>query len=257
MRNNKRLLQLEVMLKLQDDLNTKVNPNWKLANNDWLRATWIECAELMDQVGYKWWKKQSPNVKQAQYEMIDNFHFLMSYLMILENKYQEDLELFGYFFKAIDSLEDGIESALEFKHEILSDNDPLLYVEKFAYQVLNEQRNAKRTSLHKKIKVSDQSELVGAFFDACISLDLSFDELYTMYISKNVLNIFRQDKGYKTGTYIKQWPSPIEYNSTVEDNVILEAFLDNPSTKEVLETRPEVFFEYLYKYLEDNYPGNK
>ena len=36
-------------------------------------------------------------------------------------------------------------------------------------------------------------------------LDMSFDELYEIYVGKNVLNMFRQDNGYKQGTYNKIW----------------------------------------------------
>lgn len=36
-------------------------------------------------------------------------------------------------------------------------------------------------------------------------LDMTFDELYEIYIGKNVLNMFRQDNGYKEGSYNKVW----------------------------------------------------
>ena len=36
-------------------------------------------------------------------------------------------------------------------------------------------------------------------------LDMSFDELYEIYVGKNILNMFRQDNGYKEGTYQKIW----------------------------------------------------
>ena len=46
---------------------------------------------------------------------------------------------------------------------------------------------------------------VVAFHDLMVAADMSFDELYVGYIGKNVLNFFRQDHGYKDGTYIKVW----------------------------------------------------
>ena len=36
-------------------------------------------------------------------------------------------------------------------------------------------------------------------------LDMSFDELYEIYVGKNVFNMFRQDNGYKEGSYNKIW----------------------------------------------------
>jgi len=36
-------------------------------------------------------------------------------------------------------------------------------------------------------------------------LEMPFDELYEIYVGKNVLNMFRQDNGYKEGSYRKIW----------------------------------------------------
>lgn len=54
-----------------------------------------------------------------------------------------------------------------------------------------------------------------AFIGAMHKLDLSWSELYTTYVAKNVLNLFRQANGYKQGTYIKTWNGR-------EDNEVLE-----------------------------------
>jgi hypothetical protein len=35
--------------------------------------------------------------------------------------------------------------------------------------------------------------------------EMDADELYRQYVGKNVLNFFRQDHGYKAGTYQKVW----------------------------------------------------
>ena len=34
---------------------------------------------------------------------------------------------------------------------------------------------------------------------------MTLDDLYVAYVGKNVLNFFRQDFGYKDGTYKKNW----------------------------------------------------
>ena len=39
----------------------------------------------------------------------------------------------------------------------------------------------------------------------CKLLSLEFNELYKIYLGKNILNTFRQKNGYKTGTYKKIW----------------------------------------------------
>jgi len=43
------------------------------------------------------------------------------------------------------------------------------------------------------------------FAAAMAALPMDFDELYRLYVGKNVLNHFRQDQGYKQGTYLKLW----------------------------------------------------
>jgi hypothetical protein len=43
------------------------------------------------------------------------------------------------------------------------------------------------------------------FLLLCRYCDLSLDQLYRLYISKNVLNWFRQNNGYKTGEYAREW----------------------------------------------------
>src|SRR5690606_37979069 len=48
---------------------------------EWYRAIWVECAELMDHYGWKWWKKQTPDRDQVVLELIDIWHFGLSDLL--------------------------------------------------------------------------------------------------------------------------------------------------------------------------------
>ena len=43
------------------------------------------------------------------------------------------------------------------------------------------------------------------FLDAMAALPMAFEELFALYIGKNMLNRFRQNNGYKTGEYRKLW----------------------------------------------------
>jgi hypothetical protein len=49
------------------------------------------------------------------------------------------------------------------------------------------------------------------------------DSLFTRYVGKNVLNVFRQDHGYKEGTYIKQWQGREDNEHLVEVLAELDA----------------------------------
>ena len=71
---------------------------------------------------------------------------------------------------------------------------------------------------------------------------MSYDELFDLYIGKNVLNRFRQDHGYKTGEYHKLWQGR-------EDNEHLMEVLNG------LKVSPETLPEVLYSELEARYPS--
>lgn len=231
MSDQKKLNQIQVMLELQDELNCLINPNWIEADYPWLRAAWIECAELMDYVGFKWWKKQVPNLPQAHNEASDIFHFLLSNLLV-EEFHSDNLNLPE---KIVYDMSD---ECINETKEIFEGADTLEYIEALASACLEE-----------------YPDYVTLFAIVCEKLELSFDDLYKMYISKNVLNIFRQNNGYKEGTYIKQWPSQLFPDNTVEDNVYLEGFLSEYETQNMFDTQPEKVFDYLYDKLTANYPG--
>ena len=73
--------QLLKMLEMQDAMNTKVNNAWRAQGFAWYRAIWVECAELMDHYGWKWWKKQQPDMEQVILELVDIWHFGLSDLL--------------------------------------------------------------------------------------------------------------------------------------------------------------------------------
>ena len=70
--------------------------------------------------------------------------------------------------------------------------------------------------------------------------DLSADALYRHYVGKNVLNFFRQDHGYKDGTYVKEWQGR-------EDNEHLSELLES------LDTAAAGFPEAVYEALASRY----
>ncbi|MFL3647359.1 MAG: dUTP diphosphatase, partial [Cellvibrionales bacterium] len=81
--------QLMVMLKLQNDMNSKVHPQWREQNFAWYRAIWVECAELLDHYGWKWWKQQRPDNDQIALELVDIWHFGLSLLLLKEDSVEQ------------------------------------------------------------------------------------------------------------------------------------------------------------------------
>jgi hypothetical protein len=81
-----------------------------------------------------------------------------------------------------------------------------------------------------------------AVFSSILSdCEMSWQELYRQYVGKNVLNFFRQDHGYKEGTYIKIWGNR-------EDNEHLVEIMAG------LSADTEQFPDQLYSALKKRYP---
>lgn len=168
--------KLREMVALQEEVNCLIEPDWRLKQQDYSRAIWIECAELMDHVGWKWWKRQTLNLEQIKFELIDIWHFALC--IMLQDK---------------ESLETKIKSAaVEFKaigaRQSISSYRLLLSTENLARAALTGSK-------------FDQA----IFCDAMRASGMAFDDLYIGYIGKNVLNTFRQKNGYKEGRYSKIW----------------------------------------------------
>ena len=71
--------------------------------------------------------------------------------------------------------------------------------------------------------------------------EMTADELYRQYVGKNVLNFFRQDHGYKEGTYVKVWQGR-------EDNEHLVEVMD------ALDLTQTDFSDRVYEGLKARYP---
>ena len=198
--------QIITMLDLQNDMNTKVHSDWRTQDFEWYRAIWIECAELLDHYGWKWWKKQTPDVDQIALELVDIWHFGLS-LMLLS-------------YDSKDVLVDQVEQI--FMSPVMSDD--------FAIDL---------ESFTEKTLITKDFDLQG-FARLMAGINMDFETLYVGYVGKNVLNFFRQDYGYKDGSYVKQW-------NGVEDN---EHLVQIVST---LDTSSSAFAKDLYTQMELRY----
>lgn len=206
--------RLQSMLELQDAINSKIRPDWRGANNAWFRAIWTECAEMVDHIGWKWWKHHAPDLPQVQLELVDIFHFGLSEL----------LEQHGSAENVVNVL---LEPYLAYGRQTVSVNKKsdacIALVESFATTVL----------LTKRFDLSAFCELAKA---VCLGEEMLFE----MYVGKNVLNGFRQDHGYKSGTYVKDWDGR-------EDNVWLVEFAA------AIDKHPASFASELYGQLLKKY----
>jgi len=195
------------MLKLQDQMNQKVHPQWISQHYEWYRAIWIECAELMDHVGYKWWKHQNNDIEQVRLEVVDIWHFGLSALF----REGADIELMA------DQIQDAIEQ--------------------HATDTRGIRDATERLAQHCLTTHAFSVDLFCSLLDA---VELDFDSLYRAYVGKNVLNFFRQDHGYKEGSYVKNWAGREDNEHLVE--VVAE-----------LDSSAADFADLLYQALSERY----
>lgn len=197
--------QIQTMLELQNAMNAKVHADWREQGFEWYRAIWVECAELMDHYGWKWWKKQSPDIEQVKLELIDIWHFGLSIMLVKG--------------ESASHIEQRLSAALSLPTEKAFH----LSLEDFAAETLN-----------------TQDFSIEKFAVLLQVTGMSFADLYTGYVGKNVLNFFRQDHGYKDGSYHKLWAGQ-------EDNEHLVEVLQE------LDTSAADFKDALYQALSERY----
>ena len=209
--------QAATMLKLQDHLNSMINPAWVTSGSRFLRAAFVESAEALEHHGWKWWKKQTIDLPQVQMELVDILHFYLSHTIV----------------QAGGSIEGA---AAELMRDLAGPGTVTL-------------DGAMRELA--TLDVPELLELIGGLavcgrasfkvlertMTAC---EMGWNDAYTQYVSKNVLNLFRQRHGYKEGTYIKIWNGE-------EDNVVLARLMS------ALDPAQADFADQLQDQLEQAY----
>ncbi len=174
--------QLATMLELQGDMNTKVHAEWRDQDFEWYRAIWVECAELLDHYGWKWWKKQTPDVDQIALELVDIWHFGLSLLLLSG---------------------DSVETI---SNRVIKDFDGQQGSDDFAVDL---EEFTAQTLMTKEFDIAGFARLMDG-------ITMDFETLYVGYVGKNVLNFFRQDNGYQDGSYHKQWGGKEDNEHLVE-----------------------------------------
>jgi hypothetical protein len=221
---DKILLMLQLQLQLNDATNgEKWREGFTKTGNpiNWRRCIYMECAEMIDSFSWKHWKNlnQAPDWDNLQIEVVDVWHFIIS-LALEEYAKQmkgeiEDLAI------SLDALPNF--SALHNKNVHHGAQD----------EVIAKVENIMLLALQKES--FEIEEIVAEFFDLVLLSGLDIDTLYRLYVGKNILNQFRQDYGYKDGTYIKEWDGQ-------EDNVVMKRLWDEDA-----DMKPEVLYKKMAK----------
>jgi len=200
--------QISQMLNMQDAMNSRVSETWRENGYEWYRAIWVECAEMLDHHGWKWWKHQEIDVAQVQLELVDIFHFGLSLRLMTG-----------------ESLTDITNQLAQELSEKTAEADFKIALESLA-----------------SAAVTNKAFDAIALADCMRLMNMDLDELFRQYVGKNTLNFFRQDHGYKEGSYIKIWNGE-------EDNEVLANLVNT------LDTSASDFQKQLYCALEEKYPS--
>jgi hypothetical protein len=210
------------MLSLQMSMNAKVDPDWLAARYPYLRAVAIEGAEAIEHHGWKWWKKQEKDLPQLQMELIDIWHFILSEIL-LRNTGNVDASL-ATLMMLLDSA--STQKIIDFDDQQYS---------------IDELDLLTKLELLIALSVVRRIEL-GLFQSIMSECKIGWVDLYRQYVGKNVLNMFRQDHGYKDGSYQKIW-------SGREDNEYLVEIIDS------LDPNQAKFKDQVYIALKSSYPA--
>lgn len=206
---NKNIFQ--IMVELQHQFNKQVAEDYLDKNFNWNSAIIAESGELLESLGYKWWKKQEPDIENVKVEAIDLLHFVIS------DRIQKNKKMFSEK-ESLNMV--SIEFYNEFNtNKVLNDHSTL---EDMIFYLIA--TNSFRLNVMKRIFTK---------------LNMSNEDVYISYITKNCLNKFRQDNGYKDGSYIKNWNGR-------EDNAVAFEIANDWGADEDL-------FEQLYLDLETYY----
>jgi len=219
---------LENMLALQNKLNgVTCGPQWingvttegRFIN--WPRYIRMELAELIDSSPtFKHWKDINGKVdwENIRMETIDVWHFLMSEAI------------------RVHRTEDILQACERY---LVGDNIPepsqLTYLE--VIDIVDVMIESSFRSDTARV-----SAMAYDFFELLSAVGMSFTDLYKQYVVKNTLNTFRQDNGYKDGTYVK------EINGLEDNTIIMGMITNNPTlSPEELYAKYDSFYKEKVK----------
>lgn len=215
------------MLEMQNRLEIRISgEDWTKLEHDYALAIFMESAEAIDHHGWKWWKMQECNLPQMQLELVDIWHFAMAWLL------QQNDGAFS-FEELAEQLQIGIESVTS------EDSVDIAFIDAMV---------ALGTAA-----MSSSVFSFSSFIHACRCASLGPIDLYEKYIGKNVLNLFRQDHGYKEGTYNKHWEVPIidgQPAGLYEDNDVLNSVMFSIKKTEGMDS---LTYENVYARLSRYY----
>jgi len=190
------------MLSLQAGMNARVDSDWIAARYPYLLAVVIEAAEAIEHHGWKWWKQQDKDLPQLQMELIDIWHFILSELLLNNGG-------------------DELVSRQELTRLLTQSEDKQIIEFDGRQFELRQLDLVSKLELLIGLSAARRIDLA-VFASIMVDCEIEWTELYCQYVGKNVLNFFRQDHGYKEGSYQKIWQGREDNEYLVEILAVLD-----------------------------------
>lgn len=208
----------------QDLLNQVVNPDWKTQLNPWWLAITDEVMEFNNHLGWQWWKKGS-EAKVTKWQLLLEVADMLCFSLSEWIEGEADQTYKSLWLGIVDQADRITEYLAEYRENSL--------------QFLS------REYLRRVMQ-----DCPVALVMLCLlaeKLGYTVEQLHACYMAKVALNKFRQDNGYKTGGYQKEFRLSIN-EAPKEDNAWLEQVIQH------LESVNEDFtVDNIYKNLEHIY----
>lgn len=222
--------QMQGMASMQASLNQISYPEWLLTPPDYRLAALVELlGEGIDHTPWKWWKAGELNANRLFLELIDVLHFVLSQQIVdcfSKNGDSEDRHDYAVSMTA-KKFTEAAEYSLKTFFKVVSDVGNLITQK-------GVEKGIKSISLD-LLTEEDSDQIVANLFLIMHRLGYTGQDIYVSYLGKNILNRFRQENGYKQGTYKKTWIiNPIGDNDLTvlpsahgvnEDNDYLQNYL--------------------------------
>lgn len=210
------------IVNMQDELNEKVIPGWREANLNWSNAVLSECNEYLDCFHWKWWKSGPDGAELG--EVIDKDNLIVEsidLLHLLISQYLSETK------SSNEHLGDLLTSTYK---KIQEKNEALTCIGSVSFDIVKTMKVLLSNSID-----AQPGYAITALMVILDDLGLSAVDIYEHYLSKNLLNFFRNLNGYKDPNV--NYP---KYVDGIEDNVIFKNIvsqiieeMDDPSVEDI------------------------
>ena len=222
------LTPVDELFALQKRINHEVDPEWLIKKYGWKIAILVELIEGIDSLAWKWWKKSKNDRINFEIEMIDALFFTVA--KIIEIQQEESVKLFFFNFMLDDQ------------------NNPKTSknIDDVAADVVKEITG----DFLRVLALDHYIAIVPAWFKVWNMIGNDTTKVFKMFKLKFVLNMFRQQHGYKTGEYVKMWFG-------VEDNKVAVSLSEYINFDDKYEENLTAALEDEYAKVLADKPSNK